>query len=147
MKIGDSSRTYVDLLGTREDKAAGTQQPQFQEMIAASSAKLQKNQLDGLLKSIDQLGGQLAKQCNWQALMAYKDQIKQFLQTALRDGYRTEERTGRDRRGRTRLYKIVAQIDDLLAELTQMVLAEEKEHLVLLEKIGDLRGLLLNLYW
>lgn len=147
MKIDDRSRTFIEQLGLRDDKQAGDlNRPAFQDILALSKNRLQKGELDKLLRSIDQLGNQLVKQCTWRTLMNYKERIRKFLEEIVKGGYSLKERQGYDRRGRMKLYKIISEVDELMAELAEEVLKEEKNELEILRKIGDIRGLLVNLY-
>lgn len=147
MKIDDRSRAFIDQLGIKEEKQAGdVGRPAFQDILSLSNDRLQKSELDKLLRSIDQLGKELSKQCSWRALMNYKDRIRKFLEEIVKGGYRLKERQGFDRRGRMKLYKIISEIDDLMAQLAEEVLKEEKNEIEILRKIGDIRGILVNLY-
>jgi uncharacterized protein YaaR (DUF327 family) len=147
MKINRSSQTFIDQLGLREEKQAGDAiRPAFQDILSLSKSRLQKKELDRLLLSIDQLGKELSKQCSWRALMNYKERIRRFLEEVVKGGYGLKERQGFDRRGRTKLYKIISELDDLMVQLAEEVLKEETSELEILKKIGDIRGLLVNLY-
>lgn len=147
MKINRSSQSFIEQLGLREEKQAGdANRPAFQDILSLSKDRLQKAELDKLLQSIDQLGKELSKQCSWRALMNYKERIRRFLAEVVKGGYGIKERQGFDRRGRTKLYKIISEIDDLMAQLAEEILKEEKNELEILKRIGDVRGLLVNLY-
>ncbi|WP_018131803.1 YaaR family protein [Effusibacillus pohliae] len=146
MKIDRRSGTFIEQLGLREEKQAGdAHHPAFQDILSLSSERLQKAELDRLLRSIDQLGKELSQQCSWRALMNYKERIRRFLEEVVKGGYGIKERQGTDRRGRIKLYKIVSEIDELMAQLAEEVLKEEQNQLEILRKIGDIRGLLVNL--
>ncbi len=51
-----------------------------------------------------------------------------------------------NRFGEGRRLKIVETVDEKLVELAQEFLDEEKETIDLLDKIGEIKGLLINLY-
>jgi uncharacterized protein YaaR (DUF327 family) len=147
MKIGGNQRPFVEQFGLNTDSRAGeVKSPAFQDLFSKAQANLTKQEMDMLLRQIDDMGKQLSKQMTWKALMEYKERVRRFLQQAVK-GFQAREKQGFDRRGRMRLYKILSQIDDIMAELAEMVVREEKEHLDILAKIGDIRGLLVNLYY
>jgi len=147
MKINRSSSTFVEQLGLREEKQArDLNRPAFQDILSLSSARLHKAELDRLLRSIDQLGKDLSKQLSWRSLMNYKERIRRFLEEIVKGGYGIRERQGFDRRGRMKLYKIVSEIDQIMAQLAEEVMKEERNELEILKKTGDIRGLLVNLY-
>lgn len=51
-----------------------------------------------------------------------------------------------DRRGRHRVYGIVRLVDEKLDELAQELVKDEKDNLNILSKIGEIRGLLLDIF-
>ena len=50
-----------------------------------------------------------------------------------------------DKKGRHRVYGIVKQINQTLDELAAELLKEEKDHLAILGKIDEIRGLILDI--
>ena len=50
-----------------------------------------------------------------------------------------------DRRGRHRVYGIIRQVDKNLDELAEELLKEEKDNLAILNKIDDIRGMLIDI--
>ncbi|UOF91790.1 YaaR family protein [Fodinisporobacter ferrooxydans] len=147
MKIGESLRTVVERIGTREDQRLqeGTHSS-FRELYSKASSKLQKEELDRLLVSIDEMGQRLKKRFAWNDLKQYKERIQKFLEQVVKNGYSTKEERGFDRRGRMKIYHVVSQIDDLLSELASELIKGEQDQLEILKKIGEIRGLLINLY-
>ena len=51
-----------------------------------------------------------------------------------------------DRRGRHRVYGIVRLVDENLDALAQELMKDEKDNLAILSKIGEIRGLLLDIF-
>ena len=51
-----------------------------------------------------------------------------------------------DRRGRHRVYGIVRLVDEKLDELAQELMKEEKDEIAILAKVGEIRGLLLDIF-
>ena len=50
-----------------------------------------------------------------------------------------------DRKGRHRVYGIIRLVDENLDELAQELMKDEQDHLTILNKIGEIRGLLLDI--
>ena len=50
-----------------------------------------------------------------------------------------------DRRGRHRVYGLIKLIDSNLDELAQELVKDEKDHIAILSKIGEIRGLILDI--
>jgi uncharacterized protein YaaR (DUF327 family) len=147
MKVGESLRTTVERIGIREEqRVPDAKTPSFRDLYTQANLKLQKEELDRLLASIDEMGERLKKRFSWRDIQEYKERIRKFLEQVVRHGFATKEERGFDRRGRMKLYQIVSQIDDLLAELAQQLISEERDQLEILRKLGEIRGLLINLY-
>ena len=47
---------------------------------------------------------------------------------------------------RTKIYKIVKEVDKALIDLTNSVLDKEKNSLDILSRVGEIKGLLINMY-
>jgi len=147
MKIGGNQRPFVDTLGLKDGKAGEVKSSAFQDMFTVANKKLSKAELDQLMRSIDDMGRNLSKNMNWKNLQDYRERVRRFLEHVVKNGFTAQEKQGFDRRGRMRLYKIISQIDDMMADLAEQIVAEEKDHLEILARIGDIRGLLVNLYY
>lgn len=104
-----------------------------------------KELLDELLKEIESKGKQLIENRTVETLVEYRDMIKGFVEEAVEQGYKIEERRGFSRSGRTRVMRTVKEIDKQLVELTNLILGQERKQIRLLEKIGQIQGLLVNL--
>ncbi len=104
-----------------------------------------KELLDELLKDIESKGKQLIENRTVETLIEYREMIKGFVEEAVEKGYKIEERRGFSRTGRTRVMRTVKEIDKQLVELTNLILGQEKKQIRLLEKIGQIQGLLVNL--
>lgn len=104
-----------------------------------------KELLDELLKDIESKGKKLIENRTVETLVEYREMIKGFVEEAVEQGYKVEERRGFSRSGRTRVMRTVKEIDKQLVELTNLILGQEKKQIRLLEKIGQIQGLLVNL--
>ena len=51
-----------------------------------------------------------------------------------------------DRKGRHRVYGIIRLIDENLDELASELIKDEMDHLAILSKIGEIEGLLLDIF-
>jgi uncharacterized protein YaaR (DUF327 family) len=78
-------------------------------------------------------------------LKAYKRLISEFLEESVRSFMNFSKESYMDRRGRHRLYATVKKVNESLEELTKEVLSSEKDHLKILGKIEDIRGLILDI--
>lgn len=118
---------------------------QFSEIMDQSDFKQSKEHLEHLLKNIQSEGKKLADAKTIESLIYYKKLVKSFLEDALKMSLKIEERRGYSRVGRTKALKIISMVDEKLIELTDEFLSTERKGIRLLEKVGELQGLLVNL--
>ncbi len=78
-------------------------------------------------------------------LRQYKLLVKQFLEETARRGVQLRETRGWDRRGRGKRYKLLEEIDRELLGLAEEMLDSEQGRIELLRKVGEIRGILINL--
>ncbi len=119
---------------------------QFSEIMDQSEFKQSHEQLERMLKDIKEQGKKLTESKTIDTLIQYKKLVKGFIEEALQMGLKIEERRGYSRVGRTKALKIVSLIDEKLIELTDEFLNSERKSIRLLEKVGELQGLLVNLF-
>ncbi|MDO4772910.1 MAG: YaaR family protein [Bacillota bacterium] len=105
-----------------------------------------RDELNKMLKKIKDKGEELVESKNIELLVEYKKSVKDFVTGAVNFAFEVVDRKGRSRIGRAKILKIVSQIDDELVKITEEFLSEERNKLNLLRKIGELGGLLTNIY-
>ena len=118
----------------------------FGEMVVKQGSKMQTEQLTRLLGDISAAGDRVARSRSLRELARFKMLVKRFLQETIEHGMEMKQSHTWNRFGEGRRLKIVETIDERLVELAQDLLSEEKESIDLLDKIGEIKGLLINLY-
>ncbi|MBM7610074.1 uncharacterized protein YaaR (DUF327 family) [Lysinibacillus composti] len=118
----------------------------FGEMVVKQGSKMQTEQLTRLLGDISSAGDRVARSRNLRELARFKMLVKRFLQEAVNYGLEMKQSHTWNRFGECRRLKIVETIDERLVELAEDLLNEEKATIDLLDKIGEIKGLLVNLY-
>ena len=118
----------------------------FGEVLVKQGTKLQTEQLTRLMGDISAAGDRVARSRNLRELTRFKMLIKRLLQEAVEYGLDMKQSHTWNRFGEGRRLKIVETIDERLVELAQEILSEEKSSIDLLDKIGEIKGLLVNLY-
>ncbi|WP_431802071.1 YaaR family protein [Halobacillus andaensis] len=88
----------------------------------------------------------MARFRSFRDLAKYKRLIKDFLEEAVQYGYNVKQSHSFDLNGRGRKLTIVESLDEQLTELTEAVMDQEKRSIDLLGIIGEIKGLLINLY-
>lgn len=120
--------------------------PGFSEMVAFQGMKLQEEQLAQLMADLSAAGERLGKTRSFQDLAKYKQLVKRFVQEAVEFGMNLKQSHSWNRFSEGRTLQIVETIDEKLIELTNDILEEEKQSIRILEKIGEIKGLLIHLY-
>ncbi|MEB3751028.1 YaaR family protein [Geobacillus sp. FSL W8-0032] len=129
-------------------KAAASFSPSvsFAELTAKEQEKLRNERLKQLADEIEQQGQKLAKSRTVDDLRRYKQLVKQLLDEAVNHGLKLTEQYGFHWSGRSRVYQIVKTIDQKLLDVTNAVLEQERPRMDLLQTLGEIQGLIINLY-
>ena len=104
-----------------------------------------RDKLNGMIESITAQGDKIAKHMDISDMRKYRESIKEFMNEIVTHSHKFSRENFLDRRGRHRVYGIVKLVDENLDELAQELLKDEKNHLNILGKIGEIRGLLLDM--
>ena len=104
---------------------------------------------DRLTKKVAEIetqGKKLADTHSVENLRKYKKMVKDFMEDAIKNGLELTEHRGFNQRGSTKVYKLVKEVDKKLIDLTNEVLDKEKKGLGILDLVGEIKGMLINLY-
>lgn len=102
--------------------------------------------LNTLMEEITMQGERLAKRRDIKDMKHYRGLIKDFLNEVVTRSHSFTRENFLDRRGRHRVYGIIRLIDENLDQLAQELMKDEKDNLSILNKIGEIRGLLLDIF-
>ena len=76
----------------------------------------------------------------------YRKLIKEFINEIVSHSHKFSRENFLDRRGRHRVYGIIKLIDKNLDELAAQLMSDEIDHIDILGKIGEIQGLLLDIF-
>ena len=131
--------------------AEGTKAPQetdstFKFTLAShiEEAGLQER-LTSMMEEITRQGDRLAKRRDVRDMKHYRGLIKSFLNEVVTRSHSFSRENFLDRRGRHRVYGIIRLVDENLDQLAQELMKDEQDHLAISSKIGEIRGLLLDI--
>lgn len=108
-------------------------------------AELQER-LSGLMEQITMEGEKLAKRKDLRDMKHYRSLVQEFMNEIISRSHSFSRENFLDRRGRHRVYGIVRLVDQNLDDLAQELMKDEKDNLAILSKIGEIRGLLLDIF-
>lgn len=101
--------------------------------------------VDDLMMDITKWGQQLAEHMDVRDMRHYRALIKEFLNEVVYRSHRFSRENFLDRKGRHRVYGIIKLIDANLDELAEALVADEQDHILILSKVGEIHGLLLDI--
>ncbi|MCR4956974.1 MAG: YaaR family protein [Lachnospiraceae bacterium] len=104
-----------------------------------------QEKVNGLLNDITTQGNLLAKHMDIRDMKKYRGLVKDFLNEVVYRSHKFSRENFLDRKGRHRVYGIVRLIDENLDSLAEELIKDEKDHLAILSKIGEIQGLLLDI--
>lgn len=105
-----------------------------------------KERLNTLMEEITMQGNRLAKKRDIKDMKKYRSLIKEFMNEVVSRSHSFSRENFLDRRGRHRVYGIIRLVDENLDELAQELVKDETDNLSILNKIGEIRGLLLDIF-
>lgn len=131
---------------TRTELGTKPLQPKnFSDIMQHQDEQRSMEQLQQKLQDIHLQGERLSRSMTVRELKLYRQMVKQFLEDTVRRGIGMKETRGLDRRGRTKRYKLLDELDEALVMMGEELLDSEEGRIELLQKIGDIRGILINL--
>ncbi|PKM93238.1 MAG: DUF327 domain-containing protein [Firmicutes bacterium HGW-Firmicutes-1] len=104
-----------------------------------------QSKLNTMMRDINVQGDKIAKHMDIKDMKKYRELIKDFMNEVVTHSHKFSRENFLDKRGRHRVYGIVKLVDKNVDDLAQELLKEEKNHLNILGKIDEIKGLLLDL--
>ena len=111
---------------------------------AIQDAELQQK-LNGMLEDITKQGNLIAQHMDIRDMKKYRGMVKDFLNEVVNRSHKFSRENFLDRKGRHRVYGIIRLVDTNLDELAEELIKDESNHLKILDKIGEIAGLLLDI--
>ena len=143
MKINPMTMTNVSDV-TSNKEVVSKDDFKFTLLSKIEESELQ-SKLDGMIKDITAQGDRLSKHMDIKDMKKYREMVKDFMNEIVTHSHKFSRENFLDKRGRHRVYGIVKLVDKNLDELAQELLKDEKNHLNILGKIDDIKGLLLDM--
>lgn len=102
--------------------------------------------LNLMMQDIVQQGERISKKNDIRDMQRYRILIKDFMNEVVTRSHVFSRENFLDRKGRHRVYGIIRQVDDELDELARELVKDEKDNIAILAKIGQIQGLLLDIF-
>ncbi len=148
MKVNRASKTsptQVKKVGSKDSEKVN--KVSFKELLDyAEDDSRQKEMFDEMMANIEEKGRGLIETRTVESLFEYKEMVKGFVEEAVTFGLKIEERRGLSRSSRSKVLRVVSAVDKKLLELTDIIIAQEESKIKILKKVGEIQGLLVNIY-
>lgn len=137
------------------------QLPQLRELTALKEEKVDKGfkftllshideadlqqKLTEMVEKITEQGNKIAEHMDIRDVRLYRSMISDFLGEAVANSHKYSRENFLDRRGRHRVYGIVRAVNQKIDALVNELMRAERNHMDILEKVGEIQGLLLDI--
>jgi len=101
--------------------------------------------LNGLMEQITVQGNRLAEHMDIKDMRHYRGLVSDFMREIVTRSHQFSRENFLDRRGRHRVYGIVRLVDKKLDELAQELIGAERDHINILDRVDEIKGLLLDM--
>lgn len=104
-----------------------------------------KEKLSGLMEEISTQGKKISTHMDIKDMKKYRSLVKDFMNEVVTHSHEFSRENFLDRRGRHRVYGIVRAVNKNLDDLAEELMKDEKDQLSILNKVGEIEGLLLDI--
>ncbi len=129
---------------------ANTKQPdvdqgfKFALLSNIDESELQEK-LTQMIEKITDQGEKLSTHMDIRDLRSYREMISEFFNEVTARTHKFSRESFLDKKGRHRVYGIVRMVNEQLDGLAKELMRSEKNQIEILEKIGEIQGLLLDI--
>ena len=114
-------------------------------LSSAISDTVLQARIDSLMTDITVQGELIARHMDIRDMKKYRGLIRDFMNEVVYRSHKFSRENFLDRKGRHRVYGIIRMVDSNLDKLAQELMSDEQNHISILETIGEIRGLLLDI--
>ena len=104
-----------------------------------------QEKLTNLMSQIDEQGKKISEHMDIRDMKKYRSLVKEFVNEVVNRSHKFSRENFLDRRGRHRVYGMVKLVDKNLNDLAEELVKDEKDHLNILGRVDEIRGLLLDI--
>lgn len=144
MDIKINEVTAAQQADVKKTTATGDDSFKF-TLISNIQEKDLQEKLGGMMEEITVQGDKISKHMDIKDMKKYRELVKGFLNEVVNRSHQFSRENFLDRRGRHRVYGIIKLVDKNLDDLASELVKDEKDHLAIVGKVDDIRGLLLDI--
>lgn len=144
MEVNRITNTTISKIGSKEEVAKDS--ISFNAIMDKRRNDTTLERLQTKMKEIETVGEKLIESRTVENLRKYKKLVKDFMDDAVKNGLELQEQRGFSHRGSSKVYKLVKEVDKKLIDLTNAVIDKESKGLDVLNLVGEIKGMLINIY-
>ena len=118
----------------------------FSSELNNQEDSMSREEMEALLKKIDEQGARLTKTPTFDELKEYRNLVKTFVSEAVSRMYSIHSQSGWDRMGRQKVYTTVRKIDEELENMAEKIRVGQADSLSIVAGQDAIRGMLVDLY-
>lgn len=104
-----------------------------------------QDKIKEMVENITAQGNKLSEHMDIRDLKLYRSLISNFINEVVVNSHKFSRDNFLDRRGRHRVYGIVRVVNEKLDELAKELIKSEKNQMDILDRVGEIQGLLLDI--
>lgn len=131
------------ILKARSEKAE--KKTEFLDKFEKIKSEKVRTELENIFDKIEIQSEKIGEKIYLKDLIEYKRLVKDFLQVATTNSHQFSSENFLDRRGRHRTYSLVKTVDRELDSLTKDFISGHIDHMGVMAKIGEIKGMLLDI--
>lgn len=145
MKINKDILSQIEK-SQRQQPLPTSRSVDFQKLVQTQADKLKTFPLEQQLEEIKKQGDKLIRYRTLREMAKYKRMVKSFIKDSTSKGLDLTHHHSFNFEGTNRQLHIVKTIDEKLLEMTEEITSDGAKSIDLLGLIGEIKGLLINLY-
>ncbi|OOO00475.1 MAG: hypothetical protein ATN35_07130 [Epulopiscium sp. Nele67-Bin004] len=104
-----------------------------------------EEKLTNMIEKITEQGNKISEHMDIRDVKIYRQMISEFMNEITTGSHKFSRENILDKKGRHRVYGIVRSVNEKLDELAQELMRSEKNQIEILDRVGEIQGLLLDL--
>ena len=139
-RVADSSTTpptkFHDVLARKTEQSLDEE--------SAESRRQRRDTMQQLIEQVDRISSRLQQTLTWSAITEYKKVITEILAVATQDMFHTQRIVSRHHTD-SKQFVLIQEIDDKVNRLVSQFLQRQRSQLQVLELVGEINGLIVDL--
>ena len=148
VRENEASPYRAELEALAEEKGSTWLHEELRKVDPESAEAIHENNVKRVIRALEfyrLTGKKISEHMDIRDMKKYRGLVKDFMNEVVNRSHKFSRENFLDRRGRHRVYGLVKLVDKNLDDLAGELVKEEKDHLAILGKVDEIRGLLLDI--